>query len=398
MISIAKAHQNNINEITEANLQILKNLDFKPSKDQIIIKPNLVDAVPPDNPTITHPHVVEGLVLALHILFGNTLNEYIIAENSGYFSFKPEHFDRLMKISGYTAMIERLTKKGLNIKPINLEFEDLIEKKWKHGIVKLPALCKTHSYINVPKMKTHMMTGVTLSLKNQKGLLLLGDKKKFHLGYNGSSNLHDCILEFGSVIQPELTIVDATTALEGTGPAMIPNGQTATRELNLLIGGTSMVEVDNACCKIMGISASEINHIPESEINVAKNSLPIAPAFPPFKKPDPYIKIGNVLQYCSSWGCTNCQMAFSRMVRKSMLDEKIKEKFIELNNKYEEILFYIGKQEAGYLNDEDKDKPKIYFGTCTHRAAKEEPGGLYVKGCPADHNKGIETLIKLLER
>ncbi len=38
-------------------------------------------------------------------------------------------------------------------------------------------------------MKTHQMTGVTLSMKNQKGLLLFQDKKDFHLGYELYSKL-----------------------------------------------------------------------------------------------------------------------------------------------------------------------------------------------------------------
>ena len=57
------------------------------------------------------------------------------------------------------------------------------------------------------------MTGATLCLKNQKGLLKLSDKKQFHLGYGEKTNLHECIRELSKIIQPELNIVDATTAL-----------------------------------------------------------------------------------------------------------------------------------------------------------------------------------------
>ncbi len=392
MISIVKAQQNDIEYITNSTIQLIQQIGFEPRYDRVMLKPNIVDAVAPENPTITHPNVVAAIILALH---EKGVNDFVIAENSGYFSFKEESFNRLIEVSGYAGMVSELKKQhGLNITIQNLEFSELIEQNWKYGTIKIPKICHTHSYINVAKMKTHMMTGVTLSLKNQKGLLVLGDKKRFHLGYSGKGDLHDCIKQFGTVIHPELNIVDATTALEGTGPAMLPNGQTGMREPGLLIGGTDMIEVDNACCKIMGIPVSEIDHLPEHPVVPATGSLPCKTIDPPFKRPDPFIKYENILQYCSEWGCTNCQMAFSRIIRKSMLDPDLKDRFAKLKDKYSEILFYIGKQEAGF--EINSDKPKLFFGQCTKKAA-EESGGIFVGGCPADHNEGIAALLKMLD-
>jgi hypothetical protein len=120
----------------------------------------------------------------------------------------------------------------------------------------LPTYLATHEYINVAKMKTHVQTGVSLGLKNQKGLLLASDKRRFHrLGLN------DCIRALSEVARPDLTIVDGIVALEGDGPWRYGTPLT----MNLLVGGTDVVEVDNVCLALMGFSHGHAPHIPVLE-------------------------------------------------------------------------------------------------------------------------------------
>ncbi|XEO79833.1 hypothetical protein WKT22_04880 [Candidatus Lokiarchaeum ossiferum] len=403
MISIVETKQKPIEETEQSISKLLQDLHFKPKKTQIFIKPNIVDATDPRNPTITHPKLVEGLILALSKLGGK---KFIIGENSGYFSFKQEHFQRLLEETKYERMIKRLQKKyGIDVISENLEFTDFMDIQWKYGTLSIPKYVKTHTYINVPKMKSHLMTGATLSLKNQKGLLLLKDKKQFHLGYGGKTNLHDCITELGVIIKPDFNLVDATTALEGTGPSMHPEGQTKTRTLNLCIGGENMVEVDNACLTIMGISHEEAPHIPPMQVKISERSLPLIPASPPFQKPADFIKYGNIYSKCSSWGCTGCQMAYSRIFRKFSFNSALMEKWVKLQQKYPKIYFYIGKRD---INEIEIDPiPKIFFGQCTkknygeykNRLMKENMPDilnnvLFIPGCPADHNDGLEAILK----
>ena len=162
----------------------------------------------------------------------------------------------------------------------NLEWEPTEEVPWKHGKIKLPALLRTHAYVNAAKMKTHIHTTVTLSTKNQKGLLLLRDKKEFHKGYGGAGDLHECIRELAEVVRPELTVADATYALEGTGPTVAPEGQTRARKLGICIGGTDVFEVDNACCRLMGIPVSEVRHLPEVPVELDLDNPQDAPRAP----------------------------------------------------------------------------------------------------------------------
>jgi len=390
MISIIHTKTKPIEEVKNAFLKLMSQLNYTPSKTRVLLKPNIVDAVKPQTAVITDPRVVEGLILALK---EKGADEFVIGENSGYFSIKEENFKRLIKETGYEKIVERLKKKrGIDVKIINLQFAELEEYPWTYGILKLPKICSTHAYINIAKMKTHQMTGVTLSMKNQKGLLLFQDKKDFHLGYDGAGSLHSCIREYAKIIQPELSIIDGTRALEGTGPATGPENQTKVRRLDILLAGRDMIELDNAACKIMGVPIADVQHLPRKEVKLAPGSEPLIPADPPFQKPNSYMKYGNIYLHTSSYGCTNCQMAFSRMFRKIMFTPEYIKKFHLLQEKYPRIDVFIGNTSITEIPN--LNNPVVFFGKCT-RSIADELGKNFIPGCPPNHNKALEVIFNL---
>ncbi|HMB65555.1 MAG TPA: DUF362 domain-containing protein, partial [Patescibacteria group bacterium] len=268
------------------------------------------------------------------------------------------------------------------------------------GNIFLPRLIKTHSYINVAKMKTHMSTSVTLSMKNQKGLLLLKDKKGFHLGYGENTDLHSCIVRLSQIVKPELAMVDGTRALEGSGPTTAPEGLTNVRRLDLCVMGKDMIEVDNACCKIMGFDIKSVKHIPEVPVRLSKCSLPLATVKPPLKKPGNVLKIGNLRLHISKWMCTGCQMAYSRMIRKIMYSKELSKKFQILQKKEPVINMYMGKSCLALIEDARKrtgdKKPRIFFGTCATQASQDLEG-IHISGCPPDYRKATKKIISLVD-
>jgi uncharacterized protein (DUF362 family) len=93
---------------------------------------------------------------------------------------------------------------------------------------------KADVVINLPTAKSHSATGVSLGLKNLMGLIW--DRGYLHQ----ATNLHKAIAELSMVIQPSLTIVDATRALVTGGPG----GPGNVLELNTIVAGTDPVAVD----------------------------------------------------------------------------------------------------------------------------------------------------------
>jgi uncharacterized protein (DUF362 family) len=92
-----------------------------------------------------------------------------------------------------------------------------------------------HVLINIPVAKSHSATGVSLGMKGLMGLIW--DRESFHSQYN----INQAIADLGTVIKPQLTILDATRALVSGGPG----GPGEVKKPNLIIAGTDPVAVDS---------------------------------------------------------------------------------------------------------------------------------------------------------
>jgi len=67
-------------------------------------------------------------------------------------------------------------------------------------------------YINMPKMKTHVQSSVTLGIKNSHGLVPEIDRGIYH------QRISQKVVDITKVWVPDLTIIDGYDALEGIGP------------------------------------------------------------------------------------------------------------------------------------------------------------------------------------
>ena len=105
--------------------------------------------------------------------------------------------------------------------------------------------------ISLPVMKTHVMTLVTLSMKNMMGVVSELTLPRFHL-----KGLDRSIFELNEAIRPDLAIVDATRAMEGFGPVW---GSEV--KLGTLIAGFDAAAVDGVCCQMMGFEPKEVKHL-----------------------------------------------------------------------------------------------------------------------------------------
>jgi len=107
--------------------------------------------------------------------------------------------------------------------------------------------------INLPLMKTHFNTLVTMGIKNLKGCLRPIDKKTLH-----EMELHHAIAEVARLIQPEITatVLDATIAYEGMGP-----GSATPVDMGLFVASTDFVALDAVACDLMGIDPAQVRLI-----------------------------------------------------------------------------------------------------------------------------------------
>ena len=107
-------------------------------------------------------------------------------------------------------------------------------------------------FINMPILKHHGSTRLTITMKNLMGIVW--DRKFMH-----SNNLHQCIADAASFRKPDLNIVDAYYVMKQNGPRGV-----STDDLTLMksqIISTDMVAADAAAAKLFGIDPEEIQYI-----------------------------------------------------------------------------------------------------------------------------------------
>ena len=111
-------------------------------------------------------------------------------------------------------------------------YEDLVEHKGEN------------TYINVPKLKSHIQCGVTICIKNSHGLVYDAEKIYHH------NLINDKIVEITSMFKPDFNIVDATTVIN-FGPSLIH--EDFKLPMGVLLSGKDPVAVDTVGSKLVGI-------------------------------------------------------------------------------------------------------------------------------------------------
>jgi hypothetical protein len=99
-------------------------------------------------------------------------------------------------------------------------------------------------FINIPAMKTHTMTMVTLSLKNLQGLL---DEKGRYFAHRDDLDQH--MVDINKIRLPDLVVLDGLIAMEGMGAGEGGNPV----EMGLIMASHDPVALDCIASQCMGI-------------------------------------------------------------------------------------------------------------------------------------------------
>jgi uncharacterized protein (DUF362 family) len=105
--------------------------------------------------------------------------------------------------------------------------------------------------INVPMLKVHPSTVVTLCMKNLKGCMRGEDKIKFH-----RLDLQKAIVELNKLVKPSINFIDGTKAMQGTDHN---NGDIV--DLGLVFCSKDIVAVDSVTSYCIGIKPNSIRLI-----------------------------------------------------------------------------------------------------------------------------------------
>lgn len=272
--------------------------------DRVLLKPNLNGVE-----GCTDRKLVESLI---QLLSDFSVGKVFIAEST--------FGDRQMTNMFFhkTGYSELAGKYGIDI--FNLNESEAVEVEVKAPLVlgKLRIAKEVYEadrIINLPNMKVHYATGITLALKNLKGLLVGNAKRHCH-----EIGLDKAIVDLNNTIRPHLNIVDAISCMERMGPR---GGDIVT--LDLIMAGENAAEVDCVGCAVMGYDIDEVRHlkyyIEANDVDPAKIEVVgerIEDVRHPFKKVTLSSIVPGRFRILDRNACSSCMNAF--LLSCSLLD------------------------------------------------------------------------------
>lgn len=208
--------------------------------DKVMLKPNLNGA-----DGFTNRELVEAL---LQLLSDFKVRKVFIGEST----FGDERSTNLLfQKTGYSDLACKY-----NVDLVNLNSSRIVEVRVEHPLALETLRIAKEAYeadkiINLPNMKVHYAAGITLALKNLKGLLVGDAKKHCH-----EVGLEKAIVDLNNTIKAHLHIVDAISCMERMGPR---GGDIL--NLGLIMAGEAAGEVDYVGSLIMGYDVSEVKHL-----------------------------------------------------------------------------------------------------------------------------------------
>ncbi len=339
----------------------------------VVLKPNAGHPGGPDSAINTSPAVVSA---AIRVIRKAKPGKIILAEAAAI---------------GCDTM-ECLEVSGIKQAALDAGVDDIRDIKSDTDLVKVPIevptsdikhvdlpkfLLEADHFVNLPIFKSHVSMVFSCALKNIKGVVQDIVHYVMH-----TTDLAAAMMDLGSVISPDFTIVDMIRPMEGYGPH---SGIAA--DVGCVVAGKDMVAIDATACRMVELSLDEVPYFDaalekglgvfdEELIEIRGNSikevekklfLPYLDGFDAFPE----------YTFHVDRGCSSCQgLAAFTMSKLKSLNEYTKNAGMHVA---------IGKIRGIPENIEDGNE-LLLFGDCTKslkkRLEKEGKTALYCEGCP----------------
>lgn len=219
--------------------------NFVKPNQTVVIKPNIGWDVVPEKAANTNPFLVKRIIE--HCMNAGAKEVYV-------FDHTCDTWNKCYKTSGIESIVKDA---GGKMVPGNTQ--NYYQKISVDG-GKVLSVARVHElvldsdvFINVPVLKSHSSTKLTLSMKNLMGVVW--DRRFWH-----QNNLHQCIADYaGFYRKPDLNVLDAYNVMMKNGPRGVSKADVSNMKTQLL--GTDMVAIDAAAAKLFGIDPASVSYI-----------------------------------------------------------------------------------------------------------------------------------------
>jgi uncharacterized protein (DUF362 family)/Ni,Fe-hydrogenase III small subunit len=395
-VSIVR-YENPLESVAKA-VSLSRGLEHLPTRAKVFIKPNIVfwtKFVPfPKWGVVTTSRVVEDMVV---LLKERGIDDITIGEGSVI--LKPKDVEtpaHAFKTLGYDTLERRYGVKVVNTLERPFEKVHLGENvtlNFNRDIL------ESDFVVNMPVLKTHTQTMVSLGIKNLKGTIDIPSRKKCH-NMTAGRDLHRMVSKLFLPMPPMFTLLDGIYTSERG-----PNVDCLARRSNLLVACSDVLSADLVGARVLGFEPGKIPHLvhaaqalnrPVDLSDVAVVGEPIEQVASPHEWTFPYNEAGTLPLAMEKMGikgvsyprydltiCTYCA-GLTRVMLMAIARAWKGEPFGDV-----EIL-------TGKIMQAAPGKKKtLLLGKCIYEANKNNPHireMIAIKGCPPSHKSILRAL------
>ena len=211
---------------------------------RVLLKINHLGSHPPEAAVTTHPAFLRAVVE----LVREITDDIVVADGLS----RPglEGFT----LSGILAMAREIGVEHLNFKGNG--YREVCKPTYEM-VKSLPiaeSALDADVIITLPKLKTHMLCLMTGAVKNNYGFLPERLRVNLHGQLVYPQDFSNLVVDIFEARKPDLVIMDAVVAMEGTGPgsAGMP------KKLGLVLAGRDSVAVDAVASAVMGLDPKDV--------------------------------------------------------------------------------------------------------------------------------------------
>jgi uncharacterized protein (DUF362 family)/Pyruvate/2-oxoacid:ferredoxin oxidoreductase delta subunit len=251
MVSIASCEAYELHTVRQGLAAVLAPLGgvgrFVRPGMKVLLKPNLLTAADPQRAVTTHPVVVQAIA-------------ELVQEAGGVVSIGDSPAGPLKNAPAVWRK-SGLAELAAHNKGQLIPFEEVTWKRLDGNdyLIARPVF-EADLVINLPKLKTHMLTLYTGAVKNLFGAIPGTRKRELHFQAPGVQDFSSILVDVLALVQPGLTIMDGILGQEGNGPGM----SGTPHRYGCLAASADPVALDTVMIEALGYRQHEVLHVVEA--------------------------------------------------------------------------------------------------------------------------------------
>ena len=220
-------------------------LDWVTPGMRVALKLNLVSAMKPEEAATVHPAVVCALVRMLQ-----ARGAHVVLGDSPGGLYNAAHLQRVYDVTGLRAAEALGAELNGDFSVCSVSYPEAVQAR---SFTETAYLRNADAIIDVCKLKTHGMMGMTNAVKNFFGIIPGTMKPEYHYKYPKIEDFANMIVDLCEYCKPRLCICDAVVGMEGNGPT-----QGSARPIGCLLAAESPHALDLVACGLIGLRPDEV--------------------------------------------------------------------------------------------------------------------------------------------